>query len=157
MFPRPDYQAFFEAYAAEYEKAREGRMDLRALRAYFAEGFVAADTTGRIVAGSNDGRFDETLRRGYGFYMAIGTRRMRVEHIEVQPMYENHDRVRVFYCAEYVRPGGEELVIPYDLVYLLQRRADGPRIFAYIAGDEMGLYRRHGLVDEQHRPQRAAT
>jgi hypothetical protein len=39
-----------------------------------------------------------------------------------------------------------------DVVYMLQRREGGPKIFAFVAGDEMGIYRRYGLVDEQGRP-----
>ena len=40
----------------------------------------------------------------------------------------------------------------FDVTYMLQRRPDGPRIFGFVAGDEMALYREYGLVDEDGKP-----
>ncbi len=44
------------------------------------------------------------------------------------------------------------LSIEFDVVYMLQRREGGPKIFAFVAGDEMALYRQYGLVDEEGKP-----
>jgi hypothetical protein len=38
------------------------------------------------------------------------------------------------------------------VLYLLQRRAGGPKIFAFVAGDEMSVYRQHGLVNDKGEP-----
>ena len=62
--------------------------------------------------------------------------------------------MRVFYVAQYERSDGAWITIPFDVLYLLQRRKDGPKIFAFIAGDEMALYREHGLVDADGNPAR---
>lgn len=150
----PDYEAVFRDYAAAYERSLGERVDTAAIRRFYAEGFVAAGVNGETIAGFNDDGFERTLLKGYAFYKAIGTRSMKVDRVEAAPLFENHDSVRVFYRGGYQRADGEAVTIPFDVVYLLQRRADGPRIFAFIAGDELGLYREHGLVDDRGEPVR---
>lgn len=107
---------------------------------------------GEVRAGVNDESFIRTLEKGYAFYRVIGTHRVHSRRVETQEICEGHDRVRVFYEADYKRRDGSSLSITFDVVYLLQRRPEGPKIFAYIAGDEMGLYRQHGLVDRDGKP-----
>jgi hypothetical protein len=149
----PDYDAWFEEYAGLYNAALEGRLDVRAVRDRFTPCFLGAGPSG-VRCGRNGLLFSLVLRRGYAFYRRIGTRRMRVAGVEAAELYDGHDRVRVSWEADYVRPDGSELTIPFDTLYLL-RREGGPKIFAFIAGDEMALYRRHGLVDARGRPVRA--
>lgn len=148
----PDYDRHFRDYAAAYERSLGERVDTEAVRGFFAQAFVMAGAHGQVHAGRNDDEFEQTLQQGYAFYKSIGTRRMRVEHVQAQPLVGGHDLVRVFYRGEYERRDGTSAAIPFEVVYLLQRRADGPRIFGFIAGDEMGLYREHGLIDDQGRP-----
>jgi hypothetical protein len=148
----PDYAAMFRDYAAAYERSLGDTVDSAAIRSFFAEEFIAAGANGEIHAGANDESFEKTLQQGHAFYKAIGTREMKVERVEVETIDPDHDQVRVFYRAGYEKKGGSRLTIPFDLVYLLQRRADGPKIFAFIAGDELALYRQHGLVNEKGEP-----
>lgn len=147
-----DYAALFRDYAAAYERSLGDTVDSEAIRSFFADEFIAAGVNGEIHAGANDESFKKTLQQGYAFYKAIGTRGMKVERVEAEIIDSDHDQVRVFYRAEYEKKDGSRLAIPFDLVYLLQRRTDGPKIFAFIAGDEMALYRRHGLVNEKGEP-----
>lgn len=147
-----DYEQFFRDYAKAYERSLGERVDVAAIRDFFAEAFIAASVGGQVAAGANDGTFEETLRKGYDFYKAIGTTSMKVDHVEAEALYDNHDRVRVFYCAGYRKRDGTEVSIPFDVLYLLQRRGSGPKIFGFVAGDEMALYKKHGLVDEAGRP-----
>jgi hypothetical protein len=74
------------------------------------------------------------------------------EVFEARALYENHDRVRVFYTAGYRRKDGTEVSLAFDVLYLLQRRSGGPKIFGFIAGDELAAYKQHGLVDEAGQP-----
>ena len=147
----PDYENLFRHYAAAYERSLGPDVDTPAIREFFAEAFVAAGMNGEVKAGANDDSFEATLQQGYRFYKALGAKRMRVDRIEAHPICEQHDRVRVFYVADYQKDGAR-ISIPFAVVYLLQRRADGPKIFGFIAGDEMALYRRYGLVDDQGPP-----
>ena len=148
----PDYTQWFRAYAAACERSLGDRVDVAAIRGCFAEGFVAASLQGPVQPSVNDAAFERTLQAAWAFYRAIGTRSMSVERVEVAPVCLNHDRVRVFYRAGYRKPDGSPLTIRFDVVYLLQRRGEGPKIYALIAPDEMALYRQHGLVDEAGRP-----
>lgn len=148
----PDYEAFFRAYAKAYERSLGGSVDVATIRSFFAEAFVSASVSGQVAAGANNATFEETLRKMYGFYKAIGTTGMKVDRVEPEVLYENHDRVRVFYSAGYRKRDGTVGSIPFDVLYLLQRRSGGPKIFGFIAGDEMAVYRKLGLVDEAGQP-----
>ena len=148
----PDYEAFFREYAKTYERSLGESVDVAAIRSFFAEAFVSASVSGQVAVGANDETFEETLKRGYGFYKAIGTTSMKVDRVEPEALYQNHDRVRVFYSAGYRKRDGTEVSIPFDVLYLLQRRSGGPKIFGFVAGDEMAVYRKHGLVDETGQP-----
>jgi hypothetical protein len=149
---QPDYEAFFREYARAYERSLGDSIDVEAIRGFFAEAFVSASTTGQVAAGKNDKQFGETMEKGYAFYKAIGTVSMAIDRVEPEVLCENHDRVRVFYVAGYRKKDGSAVSIPFDVVYLLQRRAEGPKIFGFISGDEMGTYRQYGLVNEAGEP-----
>jgi hypothetical protein len=146
------YEVFFRRYVEAYQRSLAGSVDADTIRSFFAEAFLALGLDGTVMAGKNDASFEQTLVQGFRFYKAIGTTRMTVDRVETSPLHAGHDRVRVFYVAHYRRRDGSALSIPFDVVYLLQRRREGPKIFAFIAGDEMALYREHGLVDERGQP-----
>ena len=148
----PDYEEFFREYANAYERSLGESVDVATIRSFFAEAFISASVGGQVAAGANDETFEQTLRKGYGFYKAIGTASMRVDRVEAEPLCENHDRVRVFYSAGYEKRDGTKVSIPFDVLYLLQRRSGGAKIFGFVAGDEMAVYRAHGLVDETGQP-----
>ena len=153
----PDYEAWFRAYAEAYTRSLDGEVEVETIRGFFAETVLALGVDGSLnPASTADKAFADMLIQMYAFFRSIGTRRMSVERVEVSPLYDNHDRVQVFYKADYRKPDGTALTIPFDLVYLIQRRKTGPVIFAFIAGDEMAEYRRHGLVDADGRPPSAA-
>jgi hypothetical protein len=147
-----DYLSHFRRYADAYTRSLGDRVDTETIRGFFAEEVLALGTNGTLHPAKNDASFDEMLTRAYAFYKAVGTRRMSVERVEVSAVYENHDAVRVFYVADYERSDGTPLSIRFDLCYLVQRRDDRPLIFAFVAGDEMALYREHGLVDADGAP-----
>lgn len=153
----PDYETWFRAYAESYTRSLGGEVEVETIRGFFAETVLALGVDGTLnPASTTDEAFGDMLVQMYAFYTAIGTRRMAVDRVEVSPLYDNHDRVRVFYRADYEKRDGSAVTIPFDLVYLVQRRRTGPAIFAFIAGDEMAEYRRHGLVDADGRPPPAA-
>lgn len=148
---QPDYEAFFSNYVDVFNRSVKGDVDTDAIRASYAEYFVSAGV-GAVQGGANDEKYAEVLRQGAGFYRAIGLQGMTLRRVEVMPVDADHDIVRSYLRADYRRKNGETLSIEFDLVYMLQRREGGPKIFAFVAGDEMGLYRQYGLVDEQGKP-----
>lgn len=52
----------------------------------------------------------------------------------------------MFFTADYEKADGETLSLDFDVSYLTEVRDDVVRIFAFVAGDEMALYREKGLV-----------
>lgn len=142
----PDYESLFRDYAAAYQRSLGEVVDSQAIRAFFAEVFMAVSTTGSVKSANNDDEFKQTLEKGFAFVKSIGTQSMAVERVEVQALCEAHDSVRVFYHAGYRRADGHKLDIQFDVTYLLQRREEEAKIFAFIAGDEMALYKQHGLI-----------
>lgn len=148
---QPDYEAFFSNYVDVFNRSMTDGSDVDAIRASYAEYFVSAGG-GAVQGGANDERYGEVLRQGAGFYKAIGLTGMTLLKVEVTSIDAGHDMVRPYFRADYRKKRGEDLSIPFDLVYMLQRREGGPKIFAFIAGDEMALYREHGLVDEEGKP-----
>ena len=148
-----DYEAHFRRYADAYTRSLGDKVEAEEIGGFFAADFLALSLDGKVInAGKNDKSFAETLEQSYQFYKAIGTKAMQLNRVEVEAIADNHDRVRVFYTARYARGEAGEIQIPFDVTYLLQRQPGGPKIFAFIAGDEMGEYRRHGLVDEDGKP-----
>lgn len=149
---QPDYEAFFRNYIDVFNRSVKGGVDADAIRASYAEYFVSAGAGGTVQGGANDEKYAEILRKGAGLYEAIGLQGMTLLKIETTPIDAGHDMVRPYFRADYRKKNGESVSIEFDLVYMLQRREGGPKIFAFIAGDEMGLYRKYGLVDEEGKP-----
>ncbi len=167
----PDFDRFFLDYVEAYNRSLAGAVDARAIRACFADCFVGAGPGG-VTCGRNDQSFTAALENIYDFYRAIGTRRMAVRVVEVTPIDEIHHMARVGYTAHYDRPAGgransgpeavpggitarDDLTIEFDVIYMMQTVEGRSRIFAFVSGDEMAVYRRHGLVDrETGRPSR---
>jgi hypothetical protein len=144
----PDYIDLFRRYAQVYEQSLHGPVHVSAIRAFFAEAFLAASLDGRVAAGSNDEAFGQSLARGFEFYRSIGNTSMHVDRVEAHALCEGHDRVRVHYTAGYRRKDGGRVAIRFDVLYLMQRRDGRPRIIGFFAGDEMAAYRKHGLIDD---------
>ena len=149
---QPDYEAFFRNYVDVFNGSMKGGVDVDAIRASYAEYFVSAGAGGAVQGGANDEKYAEVLRQGAGFYQAIGLQGMALLKVEATPIDAGHDMVRPYFRADYLKKDGKSVSIEFDVVYMLQRRDGGPKIFAFVAGDEMGLYRQHGLVDEEGKP-----
>ncbi len=149
----PDFDRFFADYAAAFNRSLGERVDVEPTSGAFTARFLHASPAG-VQTGSNDASFRDGLVQGYAFYRQIGTKRMSVRRVEAQPLDPLHHQVRVFWRAEYDKPGTPEpVVIDFDVVYLLQTLpGDQPKIFAYIAGDEMAELKKHGLIPKDAKP-----
>lgn len=149
---QPDYEAFFTDYVGVFNRSMTGGVDADAIRASYAEYFVSASVGGKVQGGANDETYADILRQGACFYRSIGLQGMRLIKVEVTEIDTGHDIVRPYFHADYKKKDGEALPIEFDVVYMLQRREGGPKIFAFVAGDEMAIYREHGLVDDEGKP-----
>jgi hypothetical protein len=145
--------AFFAEYAARVNRALADppEEDVEETAGAFARCFVEASPAG-INCGQNDAGFREMIPKGYAFYRSIGTKSMTIIALTKTPLDERHTMVKVHWKALYSRPGGAELPIEFDVIYFLQAQDRGPKIFAYVTGDEQQVLRDHGLLPREGGP-----
>jgi hypothetical protein len=137
--------AFFQTYADLYNRALGGEEVYDDIMDCFAKEFIAAGPEG-VSAGKQGGDFRMSLDKGYEFYREIGTKKMTAKRVETTPIDSTHVTAKVFYKADYVRKDGTPLSIDFDLAYFLDTSGPKPKIFGFVAGDEMQIYRDHGLL-----------
>ncbi len=137
--------AFFESYANLYNRALAGENVFGEIMNRFSSRFIAAGPDG-VSTGKQGAAFKRMLAKGYSFYRSIGTQRMTAKRVEASPIDANHCIAKVYYTAEYRKPDGSPLKLDFDVTYLLDVSTTKPKIFGFIAGDEMALYRQHGLI-----------
>ena len=99
-----------------------------------------------LVFFENDEAFRKQLEEGYGFHKEIGTKRMIKTRCDVTSIDATHHLAKVFYHADYEKDG-KRVGLDFEVTYLLDSGKGEPKIFAFIAGDEMAAYRQAGLID----------
>lgn len=141
-----DLERFFRNYAKLYTAALGDAPDFDAITACFAPCFIAAGPSG-VQCGENGPELKRTLEQAFAFYKSIGTQRMQVERVQRTEIDTIYAMAKVYYRADYLKKSGEAVSIPFSVAYLLQLAADGAKIFAFVAEDEMEAYKRAGLID----------
>jgi hypothetical protein len=142
--------AFFAAYENRFNQALADppQDDIDGTTAAFAECFIEASPRG-VTCGKNDEWLRDAIPQGNAHYRSLGTQSMRVAGLEITPLDDLHAAVKVHWDSRYVRRSdGQPVRIEFDVTYLVQRRADGPKIFAYLTGDEQQALQDHGLMPE---------
>lgn len=137
--------AFFDSYANLYNRALAGENVFGDIAAQFSPRFIAAGPE-KILTGKPDAALRRQLTKMYTFYRSIGTKKVTAKRVETTPIDASHVMAKVFYCGEYRKEDGTELKIPFDITYFLDVSTRKPKIFGFVAGDEMALYRQHGLA-----------
>lgn len=139
---------FFEAYALRFNKSLSGKeADIEGTVNAFADSFVEASPAG-INSAKNDENFKEAIPKAYDFYKSIGTKSVSIVSKEITPLNEFHSMVKVHWKGTYIKKDGEQEVIPFDVIYILQHKEEVPKIFAYITEDEQKILRKRGLIDK---------
>ena len=142
---QPDFDRFFVRYADAYNRSLEGEVQDMAIREHFAPVFIAAGPQG-VNSGPNDDSFSATLKEAYAFYRKLGTRRMTVRQVKTLPLDATHYVCRVYWRADYVKRDDTPVTIDFEVTYMLETTSGQPKIFAFVAGDELAMYREHGLL-----------
>ena len=140
-------ERFFTGYVDAFNRSLGDTVDTDAIMTHFSPCFVAAGPQG-VKCGENDETFVEVLRQGYGFYRQIGLQQMALRAVTTTPIDDDHQLARVGYRASYEKQDGEKIDLDFEVTYMLAARAESFEIFAFVAGDEMALYRKHGLVPD---------
>jgi hypothetical protein len=141
-------RVFFDEYAKRFNAFLvAGKIDIEGTVNSFAPFFVESSPVG-INGGKNDQTFQDNLIKGYGFYKSIGTKSMRVDSLSLQPLDEFHWLATVHWVSVYEKDGSE-IIIPFQVLYMLRSRDGDIKIFAYITGDEQAVLKAHGLLAEK--------
>ncbi len=137
-------QSFFDAYAARTNAAITDpkRIDVKAMRAAFADYFVGADPNG-VAGGRNGFLFRLMIPRGIKYYRKIGTLAMDLSGVRVTDLDDHHAMAHVDWNARY--KGGRE--IAFTNIYFLQVRGGAAKIFAWVTGDEQQALKKAGVID----------
>lgn len=140
-------ERFFEAYGAQFARALADppEIDVEATAGAFADCFIEAGPRG-VSCGRNDDTFRAQIPQGYAFYRRIGIRSMAIVMFVPSQLDERHWGVRVRWLAEYDH-GGRTGELEFEGVYFVQMTGAGPKIFAYVTGDEEGELRALGLLE----------
>jgi hypothetical protein len=139
---------FFDHYARRFNEFLVfGKIDIESTVNSFAPFFVEASPVG-ISGGKNDQSFQDNLKKGYAFYKSIGTKSMRIDSLSLQSLDELHWLATVHWVSVYEKDG-REIIIPFEVLYMLQSRDGDIKIFAYIVGDEQAVLKAHGLLAEK--------
>ncbi len=135
----------FERYESVFNRSLAGDLDLDEVAALYAAEFIAASPAG-VRAGKNDDHLRQAMTQGYAHYRAIGTKGMRIRHVRLSPMDDDHCVAHVAWTATYSRKDQPDVAIDFDVHYLVQQLDGEPKVFGWVSGDEQALLRAHGIV-----------
>ncbi|WP_416066466.1 nuclear transport factor 2 family protein [Rhizobium sp. ZK1] len=133
-----------EHYAHLFREALAGKTDIAEVVALYASDVISASTAG-VMSGKNDDKFKQILASSYEHYRAIGTKSMRLRHIRLSPIDENHCVAHVAWTATYARKDQPDTTIDFDVHYLVQVLQGEAKVFGWVSGDEQALLKQHGI------------
>lgn len=137
---------FFSRYETRVnEVLAGGEPDIEETVNSFSEKFIEASPLG-INVGKNDKKFEKVIVQGWEFYKNIGIRSMDILSTQVTILDTLHAIVKVHWNSSFVRKDKSEGNIPFDVFYLLQKKDESLKIFAYITGDEQQALKDEGLI-----------
>lgn len=135
----------FERYERLFNRALGGDMDAEAVASLYATDFIAASPAG-VQSGKNDARLKDVMAQGYARYRAIGTKEMRIRRIDISPIDEFHAIADVAWTARYARTAQPDVMIDFDVHYLVQALGAEAKVFGWVSGDEEALLQEHGIL-----------
>ncbi|MDR2213839.1 MAG: nuclear transport factor 2 family protein [Pseudomonadales bacterium] len=139
-------KSLFERYERAFNQALAGQEDMDEIAAFYTNEFIAASPAG-VMGGKNDAQLRQVMTQGYAYYRQIGTRAMRVREIRIAPIDEQHCIAHVGWRAIYRKAQeAAEIVIEFEVHYLVQLLNGTAKIFGWIAGDEQALLRERGII-----------
>lgn len=134
----------FDRYRQFAEQGLRDELNYEELASCYADEFIASGPQG-VMTGRNDASLVEVMRAGYARYRAIGTKRMAIRTTAVDVIDEMHCIAHIGWRATYGREGMDDLDIDFEVHYLLRVERGAAKIFGWIAGDEAGLLKKHGI------------
>ncbi len=153
-----EIREFFSQYEANFNDALRGDQEgedkvvdpgqlAKRTAKFFSDCFIGANPRG-VACAKNDDEFISQIQRGYDFYRSLGTLSMKISGLKIVLLDDYHAQAIVAWRSTYSKKDeeGNGVVIDFEVIYLLQTIANGPKIFAYITGDEQSALRQRGLL-----------
>ncbi|ACP25783.1 hypothetical protein NGR_c20200 [Sinorhizobium fredii NGR234] len=137
-------RSFFARYESMANRVLARDMDVGETTFAFASDFIAASPAG-VMAGKNDESLKGSMEKGYARYRAIGTRELNIRDLEITPIDALHFLVRVDWRSVYEVDERPDVVIDFEVHYLVQLLKGEPKIFGWVSGDEEAVLREHGI------------
>lgn len=100
-----------------------------------------------VAGAKNDDTFKEAILKRWAFYKRIGIQSMNILSKEITLLDELHAIVKIHWKSSYRKSDGSFGTIEFDVIYIVQLRSAGIKIFAYITGDEQKHYE---IVGQHH-------
>ena len=135
---------FFKRYESMANRVLAGEMDVGETTFAFASDFIAASPAG-VLAGKNDQSLKTSMEKGYARYREIGTKELKIRDLKITAIDALHSLVRVDWRSVYEVHGRPDVVIDFEVHYLVQLRNGEPKIFGWVSGDEEAVLREHGI------------
>ena len=141
-----EIENFFNRYEARFNEAlADGVVDIDETVNSFTSDFLEASPAG-VIVGKNDRKFRKAVSQNYAFYKKIGIRSMDILSTQTTILDEIHALVKVHWNSSFVRQDRTKGDIAFDVFYLIQKKDDDIRIFAYITRDEQQALKDEGLI-----------
>ena len=141
---------FFNRYAARFNRALwNEQFDIDGVVEAFAEEFISAGPFG-VQTGKNDQAFRDVIPKGWSYYKNLGIHSMNVLAKKIVFLDEFHAMARIQWQSLFATKDGREGEIEFEVIYILQLREEGIKIFAYITGDEQKAFKDAGLYESEH-------
>lgn len=135
----------FERYEKLFRTALSDQVDMDQVASSYATAFIAASPVG-VSVGRNDEQLKQMMQQGFEYYRRIGTKDMRLRNVRIASIDEHHCLARVAWTAVYDRGGEPDIVIDFEVHYLVQQLEDTPKIFGWVSGDEQAVLKENGII-----------
>ncbi|UCI23597.1 nuclear transport factor 2 family protein [Mesorhizobium sp. B2-8-5] len=145
MVAKADVQKFFKTYEKVYNDAIAGNVDMDDFGAMYSTGFVSVTPVG-VMVGENGKKFQDTMRKGFEAYRAMGSKTMTCKDVSVTAIDQDRCVAKVEWSGEYERKDKRLVTIDFEVDYLVERRQGSLKVFGWIAGDEQAEFNKHGLL-----------
>lgn len=135
----------FKRYERLTNEALANEPDLDALGNLYTDEFIAS-APGGVRTGQKDDEFEKMLTSGFAYNREIGTQRMNVTDVKLEPIDDMHALANVDWRATY---DIEETTknIEFTNAYLVRVENGEAKVFGWITGDEQAELREHGIID----------
>ena len=138
-------KALFEHYESTFNRALAGQVGMDEVASLYFSAFIAASPLG-VMTGQNDDKLKAAMAQGYARYREIGTKGMRIRDIRISPMDERHCVAHVAWTASYAKPGQPDIIIDFEVHYLVQELDGEAKVFGWVSGDEQALLKERGVI-----------